>query len=88
MSLREHWLTVDRIFTFNYLTDNTTYETIPLKYTPRKMVSHNDTGLFYVIQSENNTLNDATRQNLIKDAIRDYKLTGVIFSGAIWDSSW
>ena len=32
------------------------------------MVAHNDTGLFYVIQSENNTLNDATRQNLIKDA--------------------
>ncbi|KAF3050035.1 pre-mRNA-splicing factor rse1 [Didymella keratinophila] len=57
-----------RIFTFNDLTDNTTYENIPLKYTPRKMVGQHEQGLFYVIQSENNTLNDATRQNLIQDA--------------------
>lgn len=57
-----------RIFTFNDLTDNTTYETIPLKYTPRKFVGQHEQGLFYVIQSENNTLNDATRQNLIQAA--------------------
>jgi splicing factor 3B subunit 3 len=47
------------------LTDNTTYETIPLKYTPRKMVGYHDQGVFYVIQSENNTLNADTRQKLI-----------------------
>jgi splicing factor 3B subunit 3 len=57
-----------RIFTFNDLTDNTTYETIPLKYTPRKMVCYNDQGVFYVIQSENNTMNADTRQKLIEQA--------------------
>jgi splicing factor 3B subunit 3 len=55
----------DRIFTFNDLTDNTTYENIPLKYTPRKMVGHHDQGVFYVIESENNTLSAETRQRLI-----------------------
>jgi splicing factor 3B subunit 3 len=50
------------------LTDNTTYETIPLKYTPRKMVGYHDQGIFYVIQSENNTLNADTRQKLIAQA--------------------
>ncbi|OAL04964.1 hypothetical protein IQ06DRAFT_302084 [Phaeosphaeriaceae sp. SRC1lsM3a] len=57
-----------RIFTFNDLTDNTTYETIPLKYTPRKMVGYHDQGVFYVIQSESNTLNADTRQKLIAQA--------------------
>lgn len=61
-------LTLGRIFTFNDLTDNTTYETIPLKYTPRKMVGNHDQGVFYVIQSENNTLSSETRRNLIKQA--------------------
>ncbi|KAH7080936.1 CPSF A subunit region-domain-containing protein [Paraphoma chrysanthemicola] len=56
-----------RIFTFNDLTDNTTYETIPLKYTPRKMVGFHDQGVFFVIESENNTLNADTRQKLIAD---------------------
>lgn len=54
-----------RIFTFNDLTDNTTYESIPLKYTPRKMVGYHDQGVFYVIQSENNTINAERRQQLI-----------------------
>ncbi|KAH8728049.1 CPSF A subunit region-domain-containing protein [Phaeosphaeriaceae sp. PMI808] len=57
-----------RIFTFNDLTDNTTYETIPLKYTPRKMVGYHEQGVFYVIQSENNTLNADTRQKLLAEA--------------------
>jgi len=57
-----------RIFTFNDLTDNTTYENIPLKYTPRKMVGYHDQGVFYVIQSECNTLNADTRQTLLKNA--------------------
>ncbi|KAF1837382.1 pre-mRNA-splicing factor rse1 [Decorospora gaudefroyi] len=54
-----------RIFTFNDLTDNTTYENIPLQYTPRKMVGYHDQGIFYVIESENNTLSAKTRQKLI-----------------------
>lgn len=57
-----------RIFTFNDLTDNTTYENIPLKYTPRKMVGYHDQGVFYVIESDNNTLNAATRQQLIEQS--------------------
>ncbi|KAH9869934.1 hypothetical protein J1614_006855 [Plenodomus biglobosus] len=55
-----------RIFTFNDLTDNTTYESIPLQYTPRKMVGYHEQGVFYVIESECNTLNADTRQTLIK----------------------
>ena len=47
----------NRIFTFNDLTDNTTYENIPLKYTPRKMVGWHDQGVFYVIESVDNPLN-------------------------------
>ncbi|RMZ73108.1 hypothetical protein GMOD_00009623 [Pyrenophora seminiperda CCB06] len=54
-----------RIFTFNDLTDNTTYENIPLKYTPRKMVGYHDQGVFYVIQSDNNTISADRRQQLI-----------------------
>ncbi|KAL6706046.1 pre-mRNA-splicing factor rse1 [Coniothyrium glycines] len=57
-----------RIFTFNDLTDNTTYEHIPLKYTPRKMVGNHEQGVFYVIESENNTLSAETRQKLIEQA--------------------
>ncbi|CBX99445.1 similar to pre-mRNA splicing factor 3b [Plenodomus lingam JN3] len=57
-----------RIFTFNDLTDNTTYENIPLKYTPRKMVGYHEQGIFYIIESECNTLNADTRQNLIQKA--------------------
>lgn len=57
-----------RIFTFNDLTDNTTFENISLRYTPRKMVGLHEQGMFYVIQSENNTLNADTRQQLITQA--------------------
>jgi splicing factor 3B subunit 3 len=39
-----------------------------LNYTPRKMVGHHDLGLFYVIQSEINTLNVDERQRLIARA--------------------
>jgi splicing factor 3B subunit 3 len=54
-----------RIFSFEDLTDNTTYESIALKYTPRKMVSFPEQGTFYVIQSEINTLTADTRKQLI-----------------------
>jgi splicing factor 3B subunit 3 len=58
----------NRIFTFNDLTDNTTYENIPLKYTPRKMVGWHDQGVFYVIESDNNTISADRRQQLIAHA--------------------
>ncbi|PVH96906.1 pre-mRNA-splicing factor rse1 [Periconia macrospinosa] len=57
-----------RIFTFNDLLDNTTCESIPLRYTPRKFVGHHDQGTFYVIESENNTMGAAARQALIDQA--------------------
>ncbi|KAL5455420.1 hypothetical protein PMIN06_004506 [Paraphaeosphaeria minitans] len=57
-----------RIFTFNDLLDNTTYEPIPLRYTPRKFVSYPDQGLFYVIESEHNTIGADIRQTLIDQA--------------------
>lgn len=56
------------IFTFNDLTDNTTYENIPLRYTPRKMIGNHEQGVFYVIESENNTLSADTRKQLIKQS--------------------
>ncbi|KAJ4373285.1 pre-mRNA-splicing factor rse1 [Neocucurbitaria cava] len=57
-----------RIFTFNDLTDNTTYEHIPLKYTPKKMVGWKEQGVFYVIESEADTLNANVRQDLIQQS--------------------
>ncbi|KAL5371643.1 hypothetical protein DPSP01_014113 [Paraphaeosphaeria sporulosa] len=57
-----------RIFTFNDLLDNTTYEPISLRYTPRKFVSYPDQGLFYVIESEHNTIGAGIRQTLIDQA--------------------
>jgi splicing factor 3B subunit 3 len=57
-----------RIFTFNDLLDNTTYEPIPLRYSPRKFVSHLHQGVFYVIESEHNTISADIRQTLIDQA--------------------
>ncbi|KAJ4360278.1 pre-mRNA-splicing factor rse1 [Didymosphaeria variabile] len=57
-----------RIFTFNDLLDNTTYEPIQLRYSPRKFVSYPDQGVFYVIESEHNTIGADIRQMLIDQA--------------------
>jgi splicing factor 3B subunit 3 len=57
-----------RIFTFNDLNDNTTFEQIPLRYTPRKFVGYHDQGTFFVIESESNTMGAGIRQNLIDQA--------------------
>ncbi|MBE7180568.1 MAG: hypothetical protein INR71_05030, partial [Terriglobus roseus] len=42
-------------------------ESIPLQYTPRHFVQHPDLPLFYVIESDNNTLAPATRTQLLND---------------------
>jgi splicing factor 3B subunit 3 len=57
-----------RIFTLNDLKDNTTYESIALKYTPRKFASNIEQGIFYVIESEHNTMGSEMRRRLIEKA--------------------
>lgn len=43
-------------------------ESIPLAYTPRRMLKHPEQPLFYVIESDNNVLSPATRERLIQDS--------------------
>lgn len=43
-------------------------ESIPLTYTPRRFLKHPEQPLFYVIESDNNTLSPGTRQRLVEDA--------------------
>lgn len=57
-----------RIFTIEKLTDNLQQESIPLPYTPRKMLKHPDQPLFYVICADANTLSVATKQKLLSGA--------------------
>lgn len=42
-------------------------ESISLPYTPRKMIKHPEHNLFYVIESDNNTLAPATKNKLINE---------------------
>ena len=42
-------------------------QSLPLAYTPRKFVKHPEQPLFYVIESDSNTLAPATRQRLLND---------------------
>ncbi|KAF1952130.1 pre-mRNA-splicing factor rse1 [Byssothecium circinans] len=73
-----------RIFTFNDLHDNTTFEQIPLKYTPRKFIGYHDQGTFFVIESEANTMGAGVRQKLIDqgdDAMDVEKTNGETSNG-------
>ncbi|KAK4695986.1 splicing factor 3B subunit 3, partial [Lecanoromycetidae sp. Uapishka_2] len=56
-----------RIFSIDKLGNNLLQQSIPLTYTPRKFVRHPDQPLFYVIESENNTLSPSTKQRLLSD---------------------
>src|SRR5437899_151774 len=40
------------------------YQTIPLQYTPRKMVGFHEQQVYYVIESDNNTMDADTRKLL------------------------
>lgn len=42
------------------MSSNTTQEVIPLKYTPRKLVGNHEQQLYYVVESDNNTLDSET----------------------------
>ncbi|CUS08309.1 unnamed protein product [Tuber aestivum] len=57
-----------RIFTIEKLTDNLQQESIPLSYTPRKMLKHPDQPIFYVVEADANTLSVATKQKLLDSA--------------------
>ncbi|KAI1002122.1 Pre-mRNA-splicing factor [Podosphaera aphanis] len=56
-----------RIFSIEKLTDNLLQESIPLTYTPRRLVKHPKNPIFYTIESDNNTLSPATRTKLLED---------------------
>lgn len=57
-----------RIFSIERLDNNMLQESIPLTYTPRRFLKHPEQPLFYVIQSDNNTLAPGTKQRLVEDA--------------------
>ncbi|KAK5091650.1 pre-mRNA-splicing factor rse1 [Lithohypha guttulata] len=56
-----------RIFSVEDISRNLLQESIPLPYTPRKFVKHPEHNLFYVIESDNNTLASSTRSKLINE---------------------
>ncbi|RPB25601.1 hypothetical protein L211DRAFT_822364 [Terfezia boudieri ATCC MYA-4762] len=58
-----------RIFTIEKLTENLQQESIPLAYTPRKMLKHPDLPLFYTIEADADTLSAETRASLISKAV-------------------
>lgn len=60
-------LSVFSIFTIENLSTNLLYESIPLMHTPRNLVRHPTEPLFYVIESDNNTLAAGTREQLLND---------------------
>ena len=56
-----------RIFSIEKLSNNIIQKSIPLTYTPRRLVKHPDQPYFYVIESENNTLAPELRAQLLAD---------------------
>lgn len=60
--------TSTRIFSIEKLDNNLLQESIPLAYTPRKLVRHPELPLFYVIESDNNVLSPATKAKLLEDS--------------------
>lgn len=57
-----------RIFTIEKLSSNVQQDVIPLSYTPRRFTKHPDFPIYYIIESENNTLAPVTKKNLIEQA--------------------
>lgn len=56
------------IFGFTNLRSNITSKSVGLRYTPRKLVRNLDQSLYYVIESDGNTLNEALQARCIEDA--------------------
>lgn len=63
----EYVLTNRRLFQITKLNSSLREESIPLMYTPRQFVRHPDLALFFVIESDNNTLPSDIRQKLLED---------------------
>ncbi|OAA57849.1 nuclear mRNA splicing factor protein [Niveomyces insectorum RCEF 264] len=55
-----------RIFSIEKLGDALIQKTFPLTYTPRRLVKHPDLGVFYTIESDNNTLSPDLRRQLLE----------------------
>ncbi|KAF2749667.1 hypothetical protein M011DRAFT_273317 [Sporormia fimetaria CBS 119925] len=55
-----------RIFSFKDLTSNTVSQSIPLRYTPRKLVGFPENRVYYVVESDNNTIDAGTVESLKK----------------------
>lgn len=60
-------LTAIRIFSIDRLGDTLTQKSIPLTYTPRKLIRHPEQPFFYTIESDNNTLPPDLRDKLLAD---------------------
>ncbi len=56
-----------RIFSIEKLDSNLLQHSIPLTYTPRRFIRHPEQSLFYVIESDNNTLSMQTKARLLDD---------------------
>ncbi|ROT40397.1 hypothetical protein SODALDRAFT_290612 [Sodiomyces alkalinus F11] len=56
-----------RIFAMEKLGDTLTQKSIPLTYTPRRLLKHPDYPMFYTIEADNNTLPPELRAQLIAD---------------------
>ncbi|KAF2010937.1 hypothetical protein BU24DRAFT_377682 [Aaosphaeria arxii CBS 175.79] len=62
-----------RIFAFVDLANNTTQESIPLKYTPRKMIGYPEQQVYYVIENDGNTMDAVTQAKLKADEPNGFK---------------
>lgn len=56
-----------RIFSIDKLSENMIQKSIPLTYTPKKLVRHPEQPYFYTIEADNNTLPPELRQQLLAD---------------------
>ncbi|KKY32709.1 putative pre-mrna-splicing factor rse1 [Diaporthe ampelina] len=56
-----------RIFSIEKLSENLIQKSIPLAYTPKKLVKHPEQPYFYTIEADNNTLPPELRQQLLAD---------------------
>ncbi|EPE07260.1 pre-mrna-splicing factor rse1 [Ophiostoma piceae UAMH 11346] len=55
-----------RIFSVEKLGDALIQKSFPLTYTPRRLVKHPELGVFYTIESDNNTLSPDLRRQLLE----------------------
>jgi splicing factor 3B subunit 3 len=70
-----------RIFTFSDLANNTVCQSIRLQYTPRKFVGYPEHRVYFVIESDNNTMDAGTRKDLLNQNGGDTQMNGVDTNG-------